>query len=596
VLLFGHLAPGATLEQARVQASAVAAQLHADYPNYWTNLQEQSRTVSVLSEFQSRLDPEVGGPVMGVGALLFLVVAMVLLIACANVAGLFLVRALGRQREIAVRLSLGASRRRVVTQLVTESVVVALIGGAAGAVGSVWLSQLLSSIQLPLPVPLALDFSPDLRVFAFAFLAALSAGLLVGLLPALQASHPALLPALKDQAGASQGTRSRLRGAFVIGQAALTLTLLVVAGLFLRSLRQAASIDPGFGARDGLVLDTDLGLTGYDNVRTHQFQDQLLSLVRALPGVSAAGLTGTLPLSLDGNRSGLVVEGYTPGPSEDMEFGRGAVSPGYFEALQLPMVRGRAFAESDRTSGPMVAIVSEAFARKFWPGQNPLGHRISYQGDKGPWAEVVGVARDTKYGSLSETPQPYFYFPLSQVSRSRTELLVRTSSDPAAVATQLRELVRQIDPEMPIVDLRTFHDHLAFSLLPARAGGLALGAFGLLGLLLASLGIYGVVAHGVTQRRREIGIRMALGARSSEVVQRAVRDGMRLVLIGLGIGLVLATAAAFLGRRLLYGLAPLDPLSFFGATTVFASVALLASWLPARRAANVDPMIAMRSE
>ena len=596
LLVFGHLAPGATLEQARSQASIVAARLHEEFPRLWTNLREQPRELSVLSEFQTRLDPAIGGPVMGVGGLLFLVVATVLLIACANVAGLFLVRAIGRQREIAVRLALGASRRRVVTQLVTESVVIALIGGMGGALAATWLAQLIATIRLPLPVPLSFDFSPDIRVFAFALAASIAAGLLVGVLPALQATNPKLLPALKDQGGGSRGMRSRLRSAFVVGQAALTLTLLVVGGLFIRSLQQAARIDTGFSAKDGLVLDTDVGLTGYDDAHTHLFQQQLLEKVRAIPGVTAAGITAALPLSLDGNRGALTIEGYAPGPHEDMEIGRGAASPRFFEALELPLVKGRPFAESDRTDGPGVAIVSEAFARKYWPGQEALGRRVSFNGDQGPWVTVVGVAKDTKYESLGEEPSPYIYRPLTQVSRARTSLLVRTAGDATAIAAQLRAVVQAIDPELPIVDLRTLHDHLAFSLLPARAGGIALGGFGLLGLLLASLGIYGVVAYGVSQRRREIGIRMALGAEGREVIRRAVLEGMRLVLIGLGAGLVLATGAAILGRQLLYGLAPLDPVSFAGAILVFVVVALVASWIPARQAAAVNPMEALRQE
>ncbi|MEP6475319.1 MAG: ABC transporter permease [Gemmatimonadota bacterium] len=596
LFLYGHLAPGATLAQAESQAAAVAAQLHGDAPRLWSSLQGQSRTISIMSASGSRLHPDARGPVLGASALLFLVVVTILLIACANVAGLFLVRAIARQREIAVRLALGASRRRVVMQLVTESVMIALAGGAAGVLASIWLTQFVGSIRLPLPIPVVLDLSPDVRVFAFALLASVGAGVLVGLLPALQATNPELLPALKAQAGASRAERSRLRSAFVIGQAALTLTLLVVAGLFLRSLQHAATIDPGFGTRDGLVLETDLGLTGYSDLKTHQFQDQLVQQVSQLPGVTAAGLTATLPLSMDVNRTGIMVEGYAAGPNEDMEVTRGAVSPGFFEALQLPLVSGRGFALTDRTDTPPVAIVGEAFAHKYWPGQNPLGRRLSFQGDKGPWVEVVGVVHDAKVGSLSEAPQPIFYLPLSQSFRTHTQLLVRTSGSAATLSARLRDIVRQLDPAMPIVSLGTFHDHLSFSLLPARAGGIALGGFGLLGLLLASLGIYGVVAFGVSQRRREIGIRMALGAAGAQVVRRAVTEGMRLVLIGLGVGLLLASGAAVLARKLLYGLAPIDPLSFLGASLVFALVALVASWIPARRAARIDPMIAMRSE
>ena len=596
LMVVGHLASGATLVQARAQAEALSRQLHAEYAGAWTDRQEQARKITVLPEGESRLFPDVRGPVLGVSALLFLVVLAVLLIACANVASLFLARAMGRQREVAVRLALGATRGRVVRQLVTESVLLATLGGVLGVVISFWLSGLLLSARLPIPVPLALDLSPDLRVLAFALLLAVATGLLVGLAPALQASRPELLSALKDNSGASLAPRSRLRGGFVVGQAALSILLLVMAGLFLRSLQRASSIDLGFAARDGLVLATDLGLTAYDNARVHTFQQELLRRARELPGVRAAGLTGALPLSLFGNRSGLTIEGYAPQPGENLEVGRGAVSPGYLEALELPLLQGRAFTDQDRSEAPLVALVSESFARRYWPEREAIGRRVSVQGAEGPWREVVGVVHDAKYTTLGEAPTPFFYLPVAQVDAERTSLLLRTHGDPTALAGSVRALVHQLDPALPVEAIGTFQEHLSFALLPARAGGLALGAFGLLGLLLASLGVYGVVAYGVAQRRREIGIRIALGAKGAVVVGLVVRDALRLVTIGLGIGLLLAAVAGFLARGMLYGLAPLDPVAFVTGPLVFGLVALGASYLPARSATRVDPMTALRTE
>ena len=523
-MVVGHLASGATMVQARAQAEALSRQLHAEYAGAWTDRQEQARKITVLPEGESRLFPDARGPVLGVSALLFLVVLAVLLIACANVASLFLARAMGRQREVAVRLALGATRGRVVRQLVTESVLLATLGGLLGVVISFWLSGLLLSARLPIPVPLALDLSPDLRVLAFALLLAFATGLLVGLAPALQASRPELLSALKDNSGASLSPRSRLRGVFVVGQAALSILLLVMAGLFLRSLQRASSIDLGFAARDGLVLATDLGLTAYDDARVHTFQQELLRRARELPGVRAAGLTGALPLSLFGNRSGLTIEGYAPQPGENLEVGRGAVSPGYLEALELPLLQGRAFTDQDRSEAPLVALVSESFARRYWPEREAIGRRVSVQGAEGPWREVVGVVHDAKYTTLGEAPTPFFYLPVAQVDAERTSLLLRTRGDPTALAGSVRALVHQLDPALPVEAIGTFQEHLSFALLPARAGGLALGAFGLLGLLLASLGVYGVVAYGVAQRRREIGIRIALGAKGAAVVGLVVRD------------------------------------------------------------------------
>ncbi|MEO8633670.1 MAG: ABC transporter permease [Gemmatimonadales bacterium] len=596
LMVIGHLAPGATLAQARAQADGLSRQLHADFAGAWTDRQDHGRTITLLPEGESRLFPGARGPVLGVSALLFLVVLAVLLIACGNVASLFLARAMARQREVAVRLALGASRGRVVRQLVTESVVLATLGGVLGGMLSFWLAGLLLSAHLPIPVTLALNLAPDLRVLGFALLLSIVTGLLVGLAPALQASRPELLSALKDNTGGSLSPRSRLRGGFVIGQAALSILLLVMAGLFLRSLQRASSIDLGFGARNGLVLATDLGLAAYDEARVQRFQHELLHRSRTLPGVTAAGLTGELPLSLFGNRSGLTIEGYVPQDRENLEVGRGAISPGYLEALELPVLRGRAFTDQDRTDAPLVALVSEAFARRYWPGLDPIGHRVSTSGEEGPWREVVGVVHDAKYSTLGEELMPYFYLPVAQINVERTSLLLRTHGVPAALIASVRALVHDLDPALPVEAIGTFQDHLSFALLPARAGGLALGAFGLLGLLLASLGVYGVVAYGVAQRRREIGIRIALGAKGGAVVRMMVRDGLRLVSIGLGIGLLLAGVSGFLVRGLLYGLTPLDPVAFIAGPLVFGLVALGASYLPARRATRIDPMAALRAE
>ncbi len=596
LLVIGHLSPGATLAEARAQAGALATRLRATDSLQWTDLRQHTRAITILPETDSRIFPGARAPVLGASALLFLVVLAVLLIACANVAGLFLARAAARQREVAVRLSLGATRSRVVRQLVTESVLLAGIGGALGVAASVWVSGALAAVKIPLPLPIALDLAPDARVLGFGVVIALATGLLVGIAPALQATRPSLLPALKDNGGGTLSSRSRLRGAFVVGQAALSIVLLVMAGLFLRSLQRAAALDVGFGARDGLVLATDLGLGGYDHSRVESFQTNLLERARHLPGVTAAGLTAALPLSLFGNRSGIAIEGYAPQPYEDMEVGRGAVSPGYLAALELPVLQGRAFSDLDRGNAPKVALVSEAFARRYWPGQQAIGRRLSIEGDEGPWREVVGVVRDAKYTSLGEETRPYFYLPIAQVSTERSALLLRTRGDPATLAPAARALVHELDPALPIEDIGTLQDHLAFALLPARAGGLALATFGLLGLLLASLGVYGVVAYGVTQRRREIGIRVALGARGRAVVGLMVRDGMRLVAAGVGIGLLLAAGGGMLARGLLYGLAPLDPIAFVSGPLVFGMVALGASYLPARRATRIDPMTALRAE
>ncbi len=596
LLLFGHLAAGGSIALARAQAAEVGRQLHEAEPGMWTTLSGTARAITVLPEAEARLFPDARMPVLLATLLLSLVVGAVLLIACANVANLSLSRALVRRREIAIRLALGASRRRIVEQLLAESLLVALGGGALGLLSAAWLNGIVSAVPLPIPVPIALDLSLDMRVVVFTVAVSLLAGAILGLAPALQVTRPSLVPALKDQGGQALAGRSRLRSFFVVTQVALVLPLLALALLFGRSVANSAAVDPGFGARDGLVLSTDWGLTGWNSSRGHLFQRQLAERARALPGVTAAGLTETLPLSLSGNRSGVTPEGYVPRPSEDMEAGRVAVGPGYFEALELPLTQGRSFTDADGEGAPRVAIVNAAFASQYWPKGSVLGRRLSFQGDGGPWYTVVGVAGDVAYGRPGEAAPPCFYLPLQQVSAHRTTLLVRSATDSRQLAAAVRAIVGDLDPSLPIENLGTLREALALGLLPARIGGFAVGGFGVLGTLLASLGVYGVVSYGVSQRRREIGIRLALGAGSEAVVRLAIRDGMQLVMIGIGAGLVLALGAGFVARRVLYGLAPLEPVALIGGPAVFFAVALLATWIPARRAALVDPMVALRSE
>ena len=596
LLLFGHLAPGATLAQAAGQAVAAARALHQSEPAMWSTLDGAARSLTVLPEAAARIFPDARTPVVLATLLLFLVVGAVLLIACANVANLALGRALARRREIAIRIALGAARRRLVAQLLTESLLVALAGGVLGLGAAAWLHGLVAAIELPLPYPVALDLTLDGRVVGFTLLVSLVAGLTLGLAPALQATRPSLVPALKDQGGLLVGGRSRLRNLLLAAQVAFVLPLIALALLFGRSLARAAAVDPGFGARNGLVLATDWGLLGWPTARGHRFQQELAARVRALPGVTAAGLTETLPLALGGNRAGFLAEGYAPAPAEDMEAGRVAVGPGYFEAMEVPLLEGRRFAESDDAGAPRVAIVNAAFAARYWPGGSAIGRRLSFRGPDGPWVTVVGVAGDVTYGRPGTPVAPCFYLPLSQVSAQRTTLVVRSAGDPLALAGAVRDVLRELEPAMPLEGLGSLQRSLAVSLLPARIGGMAAAAFGLLGLLLASLGVYGVVAYGVGQRRREIGIRLALGAGAPQVVRQVVGDGLRQVLLGTGVGVALAVGAGLVAHQALFGLAPLEPVALLGGPALFVVVALLAAWLPARRAAAIDPLTALRAD
>jgi predicted permease len=595
-MLFGRLKPGVALDAARTEAQLAATEMFGLYPDNWNTLRGVGRAITILSESESRImPPDARLPAIGVSALLLVVVGLVLLIVCFNLANLLLARATGRRREIAIRLSLGASRGRVIQQLLAESLLLAVLGTGLGLGLTVWITDLIGGLRLDLPLPLYLDLHPDGRVLLFAIVLSMVTGVLLGLAPALQATRPVLVPALKDE-GSGGMTRTRLRGAFVVAQVGLSLVLLIAAGLFLRSLRNAAAINPGFEATRGLLVPMDLSLTGYSAERGAAFQRALLDRVRAVPAVEEASLATTVPLSIDGTRQGITIEGYTAAPGEDLEFGRSIVGPRFFEALGIPMVRGRGFTGDDAAGRPGVAVVNESFARRFWGGENPVGKRISVSGDEGPFLDVVGIAKDGKYGTLGETARPFFFLPLLQHYNPAVTLVVRTATPPATLAAPIRSMIHELDANLLLGKVTTLEEHVGFSLLPARVAGAVLGGFGMLGLLLATLGIYGVVAFAVSQRTREIGIRMALGAQAADVVRLVVRDGMRLVAIGLAVGVVIALPLSRLLSGWLYGLSPTDPLTFVAMPMMFATVALVASLIPSRRAARLDPLVALRAE
>ena len=592
--IVGLLRRGLSARVAQAELNTLAAQLKAAYPDMWIDVAGAGRRLSVVPEAELRVTPQLRGNILGASALLLGLAAIVLLIACANLANLLLARAATRRREIAVRLSLGAGRARLVRQLLTESLLLAAAGGALGVIAALWGTDLIGRIQIPGPFPLELDFAPDLRVLTFALVASMLTGVLMGLAPALQASRPNMVPALRDDA--TGVGRNRLRSAFVVAQIAMSLVLLVAAGLFIRSLQNASSIDPGFTTRRALLLTVDLSLVGYDDDRGRAFFRNTQERLAALPGAESVSLTSIIPLGLNSTRRSLSVRGYTPAPGEEMEFHVASVGPGYFETMGVELVRGRGFTDQDRSQSPGVVVVNESFAQRFWPGQNPLGKEIGLLGAEGPWSTVVGLARDGKYTSRSEEPKPFYYLPIDQEYRSTATFIVRTATDPGSVAGPARAALAEIDPTVPILDLRSLAESLDLSLLPARIAGMMLGAFGILGLALASIGLYGVMSYSVSQRTHEIGIRMALGARAADVLGLVVRQGAALTAFGVVLGLFLAFALSRLVRGFLYGLAPTDPVTFGVVVLLLSAVALLASYLPARRAATVEPMRALRTE
>jgi macrolide transport system ATP-binding/permease protein len=604
--LVGRLPRGVSVADVQPRLDVLASRLRASYSEQWTDRSGATRRLSLLREREARVPPQAKGAILGFSALLVVVVGLVLAIAGTNVANLMLARAATRRREIAVRLALGASGARVVRQFLTESILVAALGGALGLLVAVWATQVLRGFTPPFPVPMHLEVVVDGRVLAFAFGLTLLTGLLLGLAPALQAGRPDLVPALKDEGGGvATGSRGRrLRRTFVVAQVALSMVLLVGASLLLRGLSRATRLAPGFDAEGTRLVPVDLGLAGYDAAQAASLVDRIAERALRVPGVTAAALSVTLPLELHASRRSTFVDGYVAPAGEDREHYFGVVGPGHFAAFRIPILRGREFTPEDRADAPGVVIVNERFAARFWPGEDPIGKTIRNRGADGPPLTVVGLARDSKYRTLAEEPTPFFYLPVLQdygfVSRYTrlfpAHVVVQGTGDPGTMALTITAFLRELDPKLPVYPPRPMLEHVGLSVLPSRVASVFFAAFGLLGLLLASLGVYGVVAYSAAQRTQEMGVRMALGAKSRDVLGLVLKDGLVLTATGVVAGGILAAALAPAMRRLLYGLSPLDPVTFAAASALLAAVALLASTLPARRAARVDPVVALRYE
>ena len=587
LIAIGRLAPNASLDAAQAELSAIAHALQQTHP-------EANRGMGVRVMPSSTLPGEMRTMVGGFMALLFAVAGLVLLIASTNVAGMLLARASSRQREIAVRLALGATRRRLVAQLVTESLMLFLLAGAAGVALAYWLVAGLMSLIPQLPLQLAVDPTIDGRVLGFALAISVASGLIAGLIPALQSTRPTLVPALKAD-GAGSGRRLRLRSALLVAQIAFSMLLLIVAGLFARALVHARAIDPGFDPRGVHMTSLDLTLANYDAARGQPLAAELRDRAARIPGVRSAALTAVIPLDNSGlGLGGIEVPGTT---SPDGRRGWGAdwsvITPGFFETLRLPIVRGRDFTNADRAGALDVAIVNETFARRLFPGGDAVG-RTFRNGER--TITIVGIARDAKYRSLGEDPRNFVYVPLAQRYFARMTLLVRTQTANAAVSAPIRRLVAELDPALPILADRTLVEHAAISLFPQRIALWTAGSLGVVALLLALLGIYGVTAYGVTQRTREIGVRVALGAQRGNVLGLILRQGLKLAGLGVVAGALVAFGVTRLLDSLLFGVPPTDIAAFAGAAALLVLAALAASWFPARRAAAVDPVIALRSE
>ncbi|HXJ68342.1 MAG TPA: ABC transporter permease [Verrucomicrobiae bacterium] len=584
-MVVGQLAPGMTLAQARPRLDALAAELGREYP-----ASDSGRAFAIMPEPESRPVPQLHGVATAFLALLQGITALVLVIACANLAGLLLARGVERRREIGVRLALGGTRGRLVRMLVTESLLIGVLGGALGLALAYYGSRALTAFQPPLPLPITIDLSPDSRVAAFALSLGILASLLFSLYPALQTASPSLVGSLREDAAAR---RSRVRSFLLVTQVALCLLLLAGAGLFVRALARAQSMSPGFEPRGVTTIAFDPSLAGYDQSHSRAFYRRVLEEVRVLPGVEAAATAHMVPLSLDWSESGIWLPGAANvDATHALDMPANAVSEGYFATLRIPIVRGREL----RVGAPAgEAMVNESFAKRYWPGREAIGQRVGLEGPEGPWLTVVGVAKDSRYRSIGEAPQPFLYVPSDQTGDDEATLLVRSSGG-ANVLPAIRALLRREAPQLATSDAQPLEQGIGASLLPGRLAGSVLAATGAVALLLACIGLYAVVAFSVNRRTKEIGVRVALGAQRRDILALVMGEGTRLLAWGLGLGFALSLAAGFALRSALYGLSPLDLPAYAGVLILLSLTSLIACWLPARRAAAVDPIVALRQD
>jgi predicted permease len=588
--LIGRLKDGVTHAQAQTAMGLLARRIHDETPL------NTSTDVVVL--------PGVQGLAFGLLDarlplhLLFATAGVVLLIACVNLANLQLVRAMRRTRDFAIRLALGAGRARLLRGLLTESVLLALVGGALGMLVAVWLVKVLERFRPP-NLGVESTATLDLRVLGFALVASVLTGILLGLAPALRASRSQLVPELKGGGGTTSARVGRwnIGGVLVILQIALSLLVLVGAGLCVRSLQKLQGIEPGLDPSRVVLASFDLGQNQHSQQQAKAFYDALLKRARTLPGVETASLSANTPLTGGGWRTGAGrIEGYVPKPDEDDHLMANVVTDRYFRTLGVRLLAGRDFSGNEAANGPKAMIVNDAFARRYWPGQMAVGKHIFPDGTDSAPTEVVGVVETLRYGVLADAPEPVMYFPLAQRPEMSLTLSLRTGADTSVAIAQLRGLVRSLDANVPVLGVQSMAQKKDGSLALQRMAATLLSGFGVLALLLAALGIYSVLAYSVSRRTREIGVRMALGAQVVDVLGLVLRHGLGLAGLGLLLGLAGAFGATRLLRGFLYEVQPLDPLTFVSVVALLAAVALFACWLPARRAAKVNPMIALRAE
>jgi len=585
----GRLKRGVTLEQAQAEMEVIAQRVAKVYPRDYPK-KFAVRVVGLIDSIVGSFRKTLYTMAAAVGLLL--------LIACANVASMLLARASGRQKEIGIRLAIGASRARLVQQLVTEAIVLSMLGAVGGTLLAWWLTSVIASASLPLPIPIVIDLRLDGRVLAFTLGTTFCAGLLAGLAPAIQALKPSVTADLRGEAVAPSvgGRRWAMRDGLVAGQMAVTALLLVVAALLTRSLIAAQRTDAGFAVNRLAVLSTDTAMLRYSVERSGQFYDQAMTKVMAIPGVESAALATRVPLQVNANRWEIwIPQRHQPGGHGDTVEVT-TVSTGYFRTMGVSILEGRGFTDDDRIDTPRVAVVNETFARRFWPGESAIGKTFRTRGSDGPLFQIVGVSTDHKVLTLSEPPTPFLHVARAQRPNSYTAIIARTRGDSASLLRDMRREMLALEPNLVFVENQTMEAEVDATLLPMRASAWLVGGVGLVAMLLAAIGLYGVIAYSVARRTREIGIRMALGARPESVIRLVLRQGLLVAAAGLAGGCLLAAIAARLIAGALYGVSAADPVSWASAAVVLLVASALANLIPAWRAARVTPSEALRTE
>ncbi len=588
--LFARLGPGVTKDAARQELGALVAERAADPaepPGYREYRYLRMTDLTGLPDDARRL-------FLGFMALLFGAALLLLVIASVNVASMLSARAIARRREMALRTALGAGRGRLIRQLLTESLVLFLLGAIGGVGVASVVTDAFERLPLPAGPAFALELSPDPRILSFAIALAFGTGILFGLAPALQGAGRDVTIRLRDDAAAGGRRRSRLGNALIVGQLALSLVLLVSAGLFLRALRTGARIDPGFRVDGVALLSLKPESWGYDTAKGQAFYRMLRDRLAALPGVTAVSAADVVPLGFASSGIRIKLDDHSdPAGKEGLRVEMAVVDPDYFAVLDLPLVAGRQFEAVDVAGSPRVMVVNETLARRVAPAGQALGKTLTIGTEQ---VTIVGIARDAKYGSLGEVTPAFGYFPLAQRWRPDQTVMLRATGDLEALTPAISSAIHAIDPNLPRPTVTTLRREAAIVLLPQRVAAMVTGALGLVGLLMATVGLYGIISFSVTRRTREIGVRVALGASRADVVTLIVREGIRLAGAGVVVGLLLAAAVTRLLGRFLFNLSPFDPITFAAMATLFVGVALLASYLPARRAAAADPMAAIRTD